>query len=58
MDESKPKTGQPEEQPEQPGEGVENENSEGDFTLEELMRSYNRNFDPAGRLVDRSGGEE
>jgi hypothetical protein len=53
MDKPKPNIGQPEEQPEQPGEGVKNDNPGGDFTLDELMRAHNRNVDPAGRRIDR-----
>jgi hypothetical protein len=56
VDESKPKIAQPEEQPEQPGEGVENENSDGDFTLEELLTSYRKIGQQAADVSRREEG--
>ena len=57
MDESKPKTGEPEAPPEQSGDADAEDNS-GDFTLTELMRAHARNFDHQGRLVDRPKGDD
>ncbi len=51
MDESKLKANQLVEPPEVPS-GAAEDTAKGDFTLDELIRAHNRNFDPAGRLVD------
>jgi hypothetical protein len=45
MDESKPKAGQPDERPEALGDGCASQNTEGDFTMEELLRAYQQNLD-------------
>jgi len=60
MDEAKPKAADkpPAEQSEQSGEGCASNNTAGDFTLDELMRAHNRNFDPAGRRLDRPEGDK
>ena len=59
MDESKPNAGQPEEQPESgAGDRCSNQNTEGDFTLSELLRAHYRNVDGFGRRVGQPEGDD
>ena len=53
MDESAKPAGQSDEQPEDTSSSGAADTAQGDFTLEELIRAHNRNFDPKGRRVDR-----
>ncbi len=57
MDESKPKANQPVEPLEVPSDAAQ-DTPKGDFTLDELIRAHNRNFDPAGRLMGHNDSDE
>jgi len=43
----------PAEQPEGTGNAGGDEADQGDFTMQELMRAYDSNFDHLGRRIDR-----